>query len=43
MNKKLSGFDRIGIQIKRILGWKIRELAERYKVTTRTIYRVLKK
>ena len=43
MNVKLSGFDRIGIKFKRLFGWKIRELAERYKVTTRTVYRVLEK
>jgi transposase len=43
MNIKLSKFDRIAIQIKRLLGWKIREIAERYNVTTRTIYRVLRK
>jgi Mor family transcriptional regulator len=43
MNKKLSNFDRIAIQMKRLFGWKIKELSERYKVTTRTIYRVLKK
>ena len=43
MNVKLSRFDRIGIKLKRLFGWKIKELAERYKVTTRTVYRVLKK
>jgi len=43
MNVKLSKFDRIAIQLKRLLGWKIKELAKRYSVTTRTIYRVLKK
>ena len=43
MNVKLSGFDRIGIKLKRIFGWKINELAKRYKVTARTIYRVLEK
>lgn len=42
MNVKLSKFDRIAIQIKRLFGWKIKELAKRYSVTTRTIYRVLK-
>ena len=43
MNVKISRFDKIGIQLKRLLGWKIKELATRYDVTTRTIYRVLKK
>ena len=43
MNIKLSKFDRFAIQIKRLLGWKIKDLAERYSVTTRTIYRVLRK
>ena len=43
MNRKLSNFDRMAIQIKRLFGWKIRELATRYSVTTRTIYRVLEK
>jgi Mor family transcriptional regulator len=43
MNVKLTGFDRTGIKVKRFFGWKIRELAERYKVTQRTIYRVLEK
>ena len=43
MNVKLSGFDRIGIKWKRLLGWKIKDLANRYEVTTRTIYRVLEK
>ena len=43
MNKKLSNFDRMGIKLKRLLGWKIKELATRYSVTTRTIYRVLAK
>ena len=43
MNIKLNGFDRIGIKLKRLLGWIINELSKRYKVTSRTIYRVLKK
>ena len=43
MNIKLTGFDRIGIKWKRLIGWKIREIAKRYRVTTRTIYRVLEK
>ena len=43
MNVKLNGFDRIGIKLKRLLGWKIKDLEARYEVTTRTIYRTLKK
>ena len=43
MNVKISTFDRIGIKLKRLLGWKIKDLAKRYNVTTRTIYRALKK
>ncbi len=43
MNVKLKGFDRTGIKVKRFFGWTIKELAERYKVSQRTIYRVLEK
>ena len=43
MNVKLSKFDRLGIKLKRMVGWKIENIANRYSVTTRTIYRVLKK
>ena len=42
MNQKLTKFDKSAIQIKRIFGWRIRELAERYRVSKRTIYRTLK-
>ena len=43
MNQKLSWWDRISIQFKRnVRGWKIKKIAKHYKVTTRTIYRVLK-
>ena len=41
-NRKLSPFDKTSIQIKRILGWRIKELSKRYKVSERTIYRTLK-
>ena len=43
MNVKLSKFDRFAIKMKRLFGWKIKEIATRYSVTTRTIYRVLEK
>jgi len=43
MNQKLSWYDRLSIQFRRnVLGWKIKKIAKHYKVTTRTIYRVLK-
>jgi hypothetical protein len=42
-NIKLSSWDIIAIHIKRAFGWTVNRLAENYKVTTRTIYRALKK
>jgi transcriptional antiterminator len=42
-NIKLNGWDIIAIHIKRAFGWTINRLANNYKVTTRTIYRALKK
>jgi Mor family transcriptional regulator len=42
MNKKISKFEKTAIQIKRILGWRIKDLSKRYKVSKRTIYRKLK-
>ena len=42
-NKKLKGLDREAIRFKRFLGWTIKDLSLRYDVTTRTIYRVLKR
>ena len=44
MNSKLTKLDRINIQFKRyILQWKIKDIAKRFQVTQRTIYRVLEK
>jgi transposase len=44
MNNKLTKLDNLNIQFKRyILQWKIKDIAKRFQVTERTIYRVLRK
>ena len=42
-NIKISEWERIGVKFKRFFGWSIKDLAKRYSVTKRTIYRNLKK
>jgi Mor family transcriptional regulator len=42
-NIKIKGWDITGMKFKRFFGWTIKELAKRYNVTTRTVYRTLKK
>ena len=43
MNCKLTRLDKLNIKFKRyILKWKVKDIAERFKVNVRTVYRVLK-
>ena len=43
MNVKLTNLDKLNIKFKRyILQWKVKDIAEKFNVNVRTIYRVLK-